>query len=86
MYIFDYLKINSVLKMNLFFNIDPYPIPVINIKNSYLQYFSRKLRPYHFSEFINPIFLYLNPYVITHPKLNYKKVTKKDKKLSKYLW
>ena len=36
MYIFDYVKMNSVLKMNFLLSIDPYPIPVINIKNSYL--------------------------------------------------
>ena len=33
MYIFDYVKMNPVLKMNFPINIDPYPIPVINIKN-----------------------------------------------------
>ena len=31
-----WLKMNSVLKMNFLLNIDPYPIPVINIRNSYL--------------------------------------------------
>ena len=36
MYIFDYVKMNSVLKMNFLFNIDTYPILVINIKNSCL--------------------------------------------------
>ena len=36
MYIFDYIKMNPVLKMNLLLNVDPYPITVINIKNSYL--------------------------------------------------
>ena len=36
MRIFDDVKMNSVLKMNFLSNIDPYPIPVINIKNSYL--------------------------------------------------
>ena len=36
MYIFDYVKMNSVLKMNFLLNIDPYPISVINIKNSHL--------------------------------------------------
>ena len=36
MYIFDYVKMNSVLKMNFILNIDPYPIPVTNIKNSSL--------------------------------------------------
>ena len=36
MYIFDYVKMSSVLKMNFLLNIDcpSYPIPVINIKNS----------------------------------------------------
>ena len=35
MYMFDYVKINFVLKMIFFFfNIDTYPIPVINIKYS----------------------------------------------------
>ena len=32
MYIFDYKKMNSVLKMNVLLIIDPYTIPVINIK------------------------------------------------------
>ena len=37
MYIFDYVKMNYILKMNFLLNIDfPYPIPVINMKNSYL--------------------------------------------------
>ena len=36
MYIFDYVNMNSVLKMNFLLNIYPYSIPVINMKNSYL--------------------------------------------------
>ena len=35
-YIFDYVNMNSVLKMNFLLNIDPYLMPVINIKNIYL--------------------------------------------------
>ena len=36
MHIFDYVKMNFVLKMNFLLSIDPYPIPVINIKNIHL--------------------------------------------------
>ena len=37
-YVFDYVKNNSVLKMNFLLNIDTYPIPVININNNYNNY------------------------------------------------
>ena len=32
-YLLYFARMNSVLKMNFLLNIDPYPIPVINIKN-----------------------------------------------------
>ena len=50
MYIFDYVKINSVLKMNFLLNIDPCPIPVMNIQvicNTFVV--SGKLGPYYLS-------------------------------------
>ena len=39
MYVFDYVKMHSVLKINFLLNIDPLgscPMPVANTKNSYL--------------------------------------------------
>ena len=39
MYVFDYVKMNSVLKINFLLTIDPLgscPMPVANTKNSYL--------------------------------------------------
>ena len=58
--VFHYIKMISVLKTFFFLNVNTYPIPVTNIKNSYL-YFSGKLGPCHLSLFINFISIYLNP-------------------------
>ena len=52
---------NSVLKMNFLLNIDPYTIPVINIKN---RYFNTLVKNWDHTIFLSLSILF--PYISTH--------------------